>query len=50
VITIDPETGETAPRILRHVTTAHGGMAGVYAAVLMEGVVCKAVRKFGGSV
>jgi uncharacterized protein YcbX len=41
MITIDPETGETARRILRHVTTAHGGMAGVYAVVLMEGVVRK---------
>jgi uncharacterized protein len=41
MITIDPETSETEPRILRHVTTAHGGMAGVYAAVLVEGVVQK---------
>jgi uncharacterized protein len=41
MITIDPETSQTEPRILRHVTTAHGGMAGVYAAVLVEGVVRK---------
>jgi MOSC domain-containing protein len=39
MITIDPETGQTEPRVLRHVTKAHDGMAGVYAAVLVEGVV-----------
>ena len=39
MITIDPETGQTEQRILRHVTKAHDGMAGVYAAVLVEGVV-----------
>jgi uncharacterized protein len=39
MITIDPETGQTEPRVLRHVTKAHDGMAGVYAAVLIEGVV-----------
>jgi len=41
MITIDPDTSETEPRVLRHVTKAHGGMAGVYAAVLLEGVVHK---------
>jgi len=39
MITIDPETGQTEQRVLRHVTKAHNGMAGVYAAVLVEGVV-----------
>jgi uncharacterized protein YcbX len=39
MITIDPETGQTEPRVLLHVTKAHDGMAGVYAAVLVEGVV-----------
>jgi uncharacterized protein len=39
MITIDPETGQTEPRVLRHVTKAHDGMAGVYAAVLIEDVV-----------
>jgi MOSC domain-containing protein len=39
MITIDPDTGETAPDIHRHVMVAHEGMAGVYAAVLREGVV-----------
>jgi len=41
MITIDPDTAQTDRRILRHVTDAHGGMAGVYAAVLVEGVVRK---------
>ena len=39
MITIDPETGQTEPRVLLHVAKAHDGMAGVYAAVLVEGVV-----------
>jgi MOSC domain-containing protein YiiM len=39
MITIDPETGQTEPRVLLHVAKAHDGMAGVYAAVLIEGVV-----------
>ena len=39
MITIDPETGQTEQRVLLHVTKAHDGMAGVYAAVLVEGVV-----------
>jgi uncharacterized protein len=39
MITIDPDTAQTDRRILRHVTDAHGGMSGVYAAVLVEGVV-----------
>jgi uncharacterized protein len=41
MITIDPDTAQTDRRILRHVNDAHGGMAGVYAAVLVEGVVRK---------
>lgn len=39
VITIDPETGAESPKILRHVSAAHEGMAGVFAAVIMEGVI-----------
>ncbi len=39
IITIDPETGDADPKILRHVSTAHAGMAGVYGAVLLEGVI-----------
>ena len=39
MITIDPETGETMPRLLKHVARKHDGYAGVYAAVLIEGTV-----------
>ena len=38
-ITIDPETAETTPRILKHIARRHDGFAGVYAAVLIEGSV-----------
>jgi uncharacterized protein YcbX len=41
MITIDPDTGTTEKRILHHVIAEHGGAAGVYAAVLTEGVVRK---------
>jgi uncharacterized protein len=41
MITIDPDTGETDPEIHRHVMRMHEGNAGVYAAVLREGVVRK---------
>ena len=37
MITLDPETAAASPDILRHVTRAHGGTAGVYGEVLMEG-------------
>jgi uncharacterized protein len=39
MITLDPDTGLAERRVLHHVSKAHGGMAGVYAAVLVEGVV-----------
>jgi uncharacterized protein YcbX len=39
MITIDPDTGKADKRILHHVIAEHGGAAGVYAAVLTEGVV-----------
>lgn len=38
-ITIDPDTAETQPRILKHIARRHDGYAGVYAAVLTEGTV-----------
>jgi hypothetical protein len=41
MITLDPDTGESDPRVLRTVAKAHDGMAGVYGAVLVEGVVRK---------
>ncbi len=39
MITLDPETGESNPKFLRAVAQGHNGMAGVYAAVLVEGAV-----------
>src|SRR5438552_1108234 len=41
VITLDPDTGEQAPAILKKVAQAHEGMAGVYGAVLVEGMLHK---------
>jgi uncharacterized protein len=41
MITLDPDTGEADASILRHVARAHGRKAGIYAAVLAEGVVRK---------
>jgi uncharacterized protein len=39
MITIDPDTAEPSGAILRNVSRAHDGMAGVYGAVLVEGTV-----------
>jgi MOSC domain-containing protein len=39
MITLDPETARPSPEVLRKVTRAHEGMAGVYGAVLVEGMV-----------
>lgn len=41
IITLDPETGDKMPAVLKTVAQAHDGMAGVYAAVLVEGMICK---------
>jgi uncharacterized protein YcbX len=41
IITLDPDTGEQAPAILKKVAQAHDGMAGVYGAVLIEGLIHK---------
>jgi len=41
MITLDPDTGEKTPAILKKVAQAHNGMAGVYGAVLVEGMVRK---------
>ena len=41
IITLDPETGEKMPAVLKTVAQAHEGMAGIYAAVLTEGIVGK---------
>lgn len=39
MISIDPETAERNSAVLRQVTQTHDGQAGVYAAVLVEGVI-----------
>ena len=39
MITLDPDTAERDPAVLRKVTQDHGGTTGVYAAVLTEGTV-----------
>jgi uncharacterized protein YcbX len=41
MITLDPDTAEKTPAILKAVAQAHEGMAGVYGAVLVEGMVRK---------
>ena len=41
MITLDPDTGDSRPEFLKKVAQAHKGMAGVYAAVLVEGTVRK---------
>lgn len=39
MIALDPDTGDHDPKILQHVARAHDGHAGLYAAVLNEGMV-----------
>lgn len=39
MITLDPDTAEVRPEILRRLTQNHQGMAGLYCAVLQEGTV-----------
>jgi hypothetical protein len=39
MISLDPETGAHNPQIFRHVAQNHGASAGVYCAVLVEGIV-----------
>ena len=41
MITLDPDTAESNGDVLRKVAKAHDGMAGVYGAVLVEGIVRK---------
>ena len=41
MITLDPDTGEKEPAILKKVAQAHDGMAGVYGAVMVEGILHK---------
>ena len=44
MITLDPDTAEANPEIMRRLTRAHNGKAGVYGAVLVEGTVCPGDR------
>jgi uncharacterized protein len=39
MITLDPDTGQANPEIMRHVARAHESKVGIYAAVLVEGIV-----------
>jgi uncharacterized protein YcbX len=41
MISLDPDTGEHNPEVLRKVAQAHGAFAGVYCAVLVEGILTK---------
>jgi uncharacterized protein len=41
MITLDPDTGEKTPAILKKVAQAHEGMAGVYGALMVEGTLHK---------
>jgi uncharacterized protein YcbX len=41
MITLDPDTAEKAPAILKKVAQAHDGMAGVYGAMMVEGMLHK---------
>ena len=44
MISLDPDTAEHNPEILRKVAQAHGANAGVYCAVLVEGILSKGDR------
>ena len=39
MITLDPDTGEATPEIMKHLANAHGSQAGVYGSVVVEGIV-----------
>jgi uncharacterized protein YcbX len=39
MITLDPDTAEANPEVMRRVAKSHDGTAGVYAAVLVEGLI-----------
>jgi uncharacterized protein len=41
MITLDPDTAEKTPAVLKAVAQAHEGFAGVYGAVLIEGIIRK---------
>lgn len=39
MITLDPDTGEATPQIMKHLANAHGSQAGVYGSVVVEGLI-----------
>ena len=39
MITLDPDTGEASPEIMKHLASAHASQAGVYGAVVVEGLI-----------
>jgi uncharacterized protein YcbX len=39
IITLDPDTGEPNPEVMKRVARAHEGKVGIYAAVLVEGTI-----------
>jgi len=41
IITLDPDTGEKTPALLKAVAQAHESKAGIYAVVLVEGMMRK---------
>ena len=41
MITLDPDTAEKEPALLKKIAQSHSGMAGVYGAVLVEGTIRK---------
>jgi MOSC domain-containing protein len=41
MINLNPDTAEKEPALLKQVAQAHRNMAGVYGAVLVEGIICK---------
>jgi MOSC domain-containing protein len=41
MITLDPDSSERTPAVLKKIAEAHQGMAGVYGAIMVEGVVRK---------
>jgi len=41
MISLDPDTGEHNPEVLRKVSQAHAAFTGVYCVVLVEGILTK---------
>jgi uncharacterized protein YcbX len=41
MVSLDPETGEHDPKVFRNIAQTHDNFAGVYAAVLVEGILTK---------